>query len=83
MNRVNCVWRFSFFPFSANLGYLGVLGDRHFLESCGAYRLCAAGTQKKPIAEDAEIAEVRREKPSRNQLSFMISAPCLAFGAFR
>jgi hypothetical protein len=48
--------------FSAYLGCLGVLGDRLFLGNCGAWSQCAARFEKKPIAEDAEVAEVRREK---------------------
>jgi hypothetical protein len=48
--------------FSAYLGNLGVLGDRLFLGTFGASSQCAEGTEKKPIAEDAEVAEVRREK---------------------
>jgi hypothetical protein len=48
--------------FSAYLGYLGVLGDRLFPWCFGAWLHRAAATKKKPIAEDAEVAEVRREE---------------------
>jgi hypothetical protein len=47
---------------SASLGPLGVLGDRHFHWCFGALNLCTTKTQEGIIAEDAEVAEVRREK---------------------
>ena len=48
--------------FSAYLGYLGVLGDRLFVGSCSANSQCLQVTKEKPVAEDAEVAEVRRER---------------------
>jgi len=48
--------------FSAYLGYLGVLGERLFLGDLYALTIGATRSSKKPIAEDAEVAEVRREK---------------------
>jgi len=47
--------------FSANLGYLRVLGDKRFLYSGDALSQCITTTWKVPIAEDEEVAEVRRE----------------------
>jgi len=46
--------------FSASLGCLGVLGDRHFHWSFGALTLGDSWTQEEPIAEDAEETEARR-----------------------
>ena len=43
--------------FSASLGCLGVLGDRLFLDSCGASVQCAVASMKMPIAEVTEVAE--------------------------
>jgi hypothetical protein len=42
--------------------YLGVLGDRHFPGSDSAQSQCTYASMKKLIAEDAEVAEVRRER---------------------
>jgi hypothetical protein len=54
-----------FYLFSAYLGYLGVLGDRHFQCWVGAGNQCADPALKMPIAEDAEVAEVRRERKKK------------------
>jgi hypothetical protein len=48
--------------FPASLGNLGVLGDRYFLRCFAAVNLCVQGPKKGLIAEDAEVAEARREK---------------------
>jgi hypothetical protein len=48
--------------FSASLGSLGLLGDRLFLSLYSTNSQCAIRTKKKLIAEDAEMAEARREK---------------------
>jgi hypothetical protein len=42
-------------------------------ERMGSMR--AAAPMKMPIAEDAVVAEVRREKPRRLSLYFVVSAP--------
>ena len=72
-----------FYLFSASLGCLGVLGDKPFLGARNASSQCAETPMKVLIAEDAEVAEARREKQSRPRPYFVTSAPWVASSAFR
>jgi hypothetical protein len=73
------LFSFLFSLSSANLGYLGILGERHFHCCFGASTLCVPEREKGTFAEDTEAAEVRREKQSRS--GFADAVQMNGFGA--